>query len=196
LFLSRVLRNLLKKLKMSGFTKESKEGNRSYFYPLGEKFYFYLLSKGSSFLHKQELSKFIDYFVEHLCEISPQYLPCKKKNNELRKRLILNYFYVIILPSHDIWQLSYEGKIAGFAVVLRNTQSSCLTYLYVDKAYRGRGLGSSIIKVLKKHYGNLHLYVEEDRKEELVPFYEKVGFKVVDSELRSGVKYLKLTNWD
>ncbi|WP_342778607.1 GNAT family N-acetyltransferase [Balnearium lithotrophicum] len=139
--------------------------------------------------------EFIEYFIKHLCEISYHYQPCKMENEEQRSFYILNYLLTHIIPFYDIWALTYNGKIVGFAVVLPGPDTSCLTYLYIDKKYRGRRLGLSTLKILENHYGKLHLYIEEERSKERIPFYKKAGFKVVDSKEEKGAKYLKLANW-
>ncbi|CAM9843521.1 unnamed protein product, partial [Ectocarpus sp. 8 AP-2014] len=69
-----------------------------------------------------------------------------------------------------------EGALVGFGQVRPIGGSNYeLASLHVDESYRGRGIGSSVVRQLVKGYiRNLFLLTLEST----VPFYEKNGFAV------------------
>jgi [ribosomal protein S18]-alanine N-acetyltransferase len=87
-----------------------------------------------------------------------------------------------ILTSRD------KGKING-AVVINKTgmggyiPENILVYIAVDKAYRGKGLGKSLMqKTFDKAEGDIKLHVEPENPARFL--YEKLGFTSKYLEMR------------
>lgn len=74
--------------------------------------------------------------------------------------------YVIIL---------IDKNVAG-AYLVDTTDGNLLDEIYIEKPYRKKGLGSSILKELIKEYPNLSLWVYKENS--AVNLYRSLGFKI------------------
>lgn len=88
-------------------------------------------------------------------------------------------------PLKAAYTLEYEGKVAGMAVIYvhkyKKLQHQSLFAIILDEKYRGKGLGTQLMKYLieeaKQSHGIelLHLEVYEGNPAQRL--YEKLGFK-------------------
>lgn len=92
-----------------------------------------------------------------------------------------------------------EKNWLGLVYVITYKQLSYVFYLAIDKDFRGQGYGSSVLELIKKHYGHtIMLSIEEvDKKYDNYKqrikrkqFYFKNGFQEMDFYfIEAGVKY-------
>jgi GNAT superfamily N-acetyltransferase len=71
-------------------------------------------------------------------------------------------------------------KLVGFIITsyhARNKDNLYVDYIALDHSYRGKGLGTAIVKAfleeIKKHRRSIHLY---PARKELYSWYERLGF--------------------
>ena len=69
-------------------------------------------------------------------------------------------------------------RLVGLANAIDDGElTAYVHYLLVDPQYQGFGIGSSLIKMMKKKYKNyLHFFLLAEHKE-LVSYYERLGFE-------------------
>lgn len=92
--------------------------------------------------------------------------------------------------------LMYDEKnaVATARVVLTNSGYK-IGRIAVLKAYRGKGLGNSIVRaVTERAFENGAERVLVDAQNYAVPFYEKIGFKITGSEITDrGLPHIPMT---
>lgn len=89
-----------------------------------------------------------------------------------------------------------DDKFVGFAYVIPNAEVAYLFYLAIAPEARGKGYGSKILAVLKKHYSNHRLFLARealdptsDNYAERVKrhgFYLRNGFSDLPCKIREG----------
>jgi len=74
-----------------------------------------------------------------------------------------------------------EGLLIGFIITsyhVKNKQNLYVDYIAFDRQYRGKGIGTAILKEMLQEFKQLgrsvHLYPE---REDLWPWYERLGFQ-------------------
>ena len=83
------------------------------------------------------------------------------------------WFAGTVLVEQDCWVAERDGKVVGLAV-LRGTS---LDHLYVRPEAQRRGIGSQLVKHVKRQRGRLRLHTFESNHPARA-FYEKHGFTV------------------
>ena len=98
--------------------------------------------------------------------------------------------FSMILKMHrkgasDVWRFTRNGKFAGLIITINGEDHILLDYLAVDKAQRGIGIGTEILRLMRRQYSRKGVFLEiesvyEDceNKEERIRrkhFYEKCG---------------------
>lgn len=94
---------------------------------------------------------------------------------KLSKEQLLNAMeqshYVIYAYDGD--KLIGTGRIVSDGVI-----NAYLCGLGVETGYRGKGIGTEIIRRLEEYCRNNGLHMQFFCKEELVPYYKKMGFEI------------------
>lgn len=90
----------------------------------------------------------------------------------------------------DVWRFERNGGFAGIIITINGKENILLDYLAVDEKQRGTGIGSEILKCMKKHYAGKGVFLEiesvyedcENKAERLrrKHFYEKCGMESMD----------------
>ena len=75
--------------------------------------------------------------------------------------------------------LDKEGKLIVFARVLSDLVEKAMIFdVIVDESYKKQGLGTTMLtEVLKSKYCRNTRHIELYCKEEMIPFYNKLGFE-------------------
>lgn len=63
----------------------------------------------------------------------------------------------------DVWYLEKEGSFAGFAVTINGKDRILLDYLAVEPKKRGQGIGTEMLKLLRKQYAGKGVFLEIER---------------------------------
>lgn len=63
----------------------------------------------------------------------------------------------------DVWLFERDGKFVGFAATINGDDIILLDYLAVDAACRGMGIGSEILKTLRRQYAGKGVFAEIER---------------------------------
>lgn len=63
----------------------------------------------------------------------------------------------------DVWFFEKNGKFVGFAATINGDDIILLDYLAVDAACRGMGIGSEILKTLRRQYAGKGVFAEIER---------------------------------
>lgn len=101
----------------------------------------------------------------------------------------------IIVKSHrngisDIWYVTRDGKFAGLVITINGKNHILLDYLAVAEHQRGTGIGTEILKRMRKHYAGKGVFLEiesvyeacNNKAERLrrKHFYEKCGMESME----------------
>jgi len=91
----------------------------------------------------------------------------------------LDHFKMFLKKNPGLNILAEEnGKIAGTILGSFDGRRGYIQKLVVDKNYRKKGIGKQLMnKVVTKLHELGALYIPINAEEELIPFYEKCGFK-------------------
>ncbi|MCD6403883.1 MAG: GNAT family N-acetyltransferase [Nanoarchaeota archaeon] len=87
--------------------------------------------------------------------------------------------------------LVYEekGEILGFLAYLEKPYGVVIDEIHVKKGFRGRGIGKKLVKELENLGRDLITYA----REEVIPFFEELGFERKDKYYPyMGIKFWKL----
>lgn len=63
----------------------------------------------------------------------------------------------------DVWSFEEDGKLVGFATTINGDNTILLDYLAVDAEHRHRGIGSEILKTLRRQYAGKGVFAEIER---------------------------------
>ena len=66
----------------------------------------------------------------------------------------------------DVWFFEKDGAFVGFAATINGGETILLDYLAVDAAHRNMGIGSEILKILRRQYMSKGVFVEIERVKE------------------------------
>ncbi|MBQ3937283.1 MAG: GNAT family N-acetyltransferase, partial [Ruminococcus sp.] len=94
----------------------------------------------------------------------------------------------------DVFALMDSGEAAGMVVMCLHGHTAYVCYFAIDKALRGKGLGSEVISSICSHYAGRQIvleiealdksaenYPQRKRREE---FYLRAGFRHTDRYIR------------
>lgn len=73
----------------------------------------------------------------------------------------------------DVWYFENNGRFAGLATTINDSELILLDYLAVAKSMRGQGIGSRILHELKQRYNGKGLLVEIESVYEPSPNHEE-----------------------
>lgn len=129
---------------------------------------------------KIELDEFVDFLYMHLGQYGDSKVAIEKSvHYTFSKSEGKGGFLMIALQ---------ENKIIGEVVVNRTGMSSyipenVLVYIAVHRDYRGKGIGSSLLKkTIEQCKGDIALHVEFENPAKRL--YERIGFKAKYAEMR------------
>lgn len=104
----------------------------------------------------------------------------------------------ISLPFVDCFSIYYDGRWAGFTYVVSNQNVSYVFYLAVSPDFRGCGIGSSVLSLLKERYRDNILLLAIEEVDEKYPnyserinrqrFYERNGFHLNGYKIREATE--------
>lgn len=66
----------------------------------------------------------------------------------------------------DVWFFEKNGKFAGFASTINSDKTILIDYLAVDAKCRNMGIGSEILRILRRQYAGKGVFVEIERVED------------------------------
>ena len=84
---------------------------------------------------------------------------------------------------------AWDGdKMVGYVRILSDGYWAIIYGLSVHADYRGKGIGATLINMcsewsMKNNIKNIILFYDEDNSEKLIPFYEKLGFKIINNAM-------------
>lgn len=92
----------------------------------------------------------------------------------------------------DLWTIRRGGRFAGFAATVNSPEIVLLDYFAVEKALRGRGVGSGALQALMERYRDRGFFVEiestredcgnRNERENRKRFYVNCGMVPMDTE--------------
>jgi glucosamine-phosphate N-acetyltransferase len=99
---------------------------------------------------------------------------------------------IISDPNHIIHVVEYNGKIIGSTTLLIEQKfihnGGCIGHIedvVISKEFEGRGIGIKLVTSLLEIASTKNCYKTIlDCKNELVPFYERIGFKEESNQMR------------
>ncbi|MBD0844504.1 GNAT family N-acetyltransferase [Streptomyces sp. TRM68416] len=92
------------------------------------------------------------------------------------------YFREVVVPLRDTWVAEAAGRVVGLMVL----DGGHLSQLYLDPAWRGRGIGDRFVELAKRHSPDgLDLWTFQVNKP-AHRFYERHGFVAVEHTDGSG----------
>ena len=109
----------------------------------------------------------------------------KETAKEILKKIIAN-------PNHIIQIAEIDGKIVGSTTLLieqkfihEGGKVGHIEDVVVSKEFEGRGIGMKLVVSLLEKAKMINCYKTIlDCKDELIPFYEKIGFKKESNQMR------------
>jgi len=139
---------------------------------------------------KEEVKNF---FIRYVCDATSGLMTLDGKkicNSDKHEKMnYLSNYFEQISPLNDIWVLKNKDTIIALALVFPESKLPNLLYLMVDRNYRRKNLGLTLVKEILKYYGSIYEKVEI-QKSELRNFYEKLGFVYIGKENTAGMEYL------
>ena len=99
---------------------------------------------------------------------------------------------IIVNPDHMIHVAEINGKIVGSATLLieqkfihHGGRVGHIEDVVVSKEYEGRGIGIKLVSSLLEKAKVMNCYKTIlDCQDELIPFYERIGFKQESNQMR------------
>ncbi|MDC0063555.1 GNAT family N-acetyltransferase [Candidatus Nitrosopelagicus sp.] len=109
----------------------------------------------------------------------------KKIGKDILRKIIAN-------PDHVIHVAEIDGRIVGSTTLLieqkfihNGGRVGHIEDVVVSKEYEGRGLGIKLVSSLLEKAKLMNCYKTIlDCKDELIPFYERIGFKQESNQMR------------
>jgi GNAT superfamily N-acetyltransferase len=87
----------------------------------------------------------------------------------------LAFFRNEVFPTSVIWLAEASSRLVGFAAV----SEGWLDHLYVDPSWHGRGVGSTLLRIVKDENARLDLWTFQSNAQAR-RFYEHRGFRLVE----------------
>ncbi|WP_456435983.1 GNAT family N-acetyltransferase [Thermovibrio ammonificans] len=132
------------------------------------------------------MNQFRKLFLREFCRFAGNFPPCRKPSIE-RETEVRKYLSEVIVPFHHIWGVVKEGRLIGFAAVMKNGKNSGgthkISHIFVEEEGEGR-ITESLVKLCKEFYKKL--YIELPADSHLVNLLKRLGFKEVKREKREG----------
>lgn len=147
-----------------------------------EEIYNYKLEKASI----NDLDKLKSYKLKTIIDFSKD-LSDKEKNK------INNYIdKTISLYINQYRMIVYNNKIIGCVLIRKIEEGNLLDEVYIEKDYRNKKIGSSIIKnCINNSNENIYLWVYKENNK-AINLYKRLGFKVIDeTDSRYYMEYSK-----
>lgn len=163
---------------------------------------------------KKSMKQFIDKYDFHILEISAL-LKIDMDINQMRKEMLKvnknagivddNYllFTYELVKNNMSFNLSNfkcvlyieNYKLIGFIIYdfKTNGKRMSIEYILIDDKYRNRGLGDKLIKMIidiynEKRKNKTSYKIRLECEKELIEYYKKYGFVVVDKEKYKNIK--------
>ena len=107
-------------------------------------------------------------------------------------------FMMLVLKSRkkgvDFWSVSCDGEWVGMLYIVSHRDLSYIFYLAVAEEYRGKGIGSAILRSARRYYSHRRLFLAIELLDESAPnyqerisrkgFYIRNGFEELHQKLR------------
>ena len=110
--------------------------------------------------------------LEQAAELERKYFSVPWSLESLRQSLEKSYYFFLAAEE--------DGRLAGYAGLLKVADEGDITNIVVDEAYRGRGIGAELTGKLLEEGRKLgiHAFTLEVRvsNERAIHMYEKLGF--------------------
>ncbi len=94
----------------------------------------------------------------------------------------INNYIIKEIPDliNDYYNIVVNSKIVGCLLLTRKDNVNLLDEIYIEKDYRNKKIGTSIIKDILKNNDNVYLWVYKDNKK-AISLYERMGFNICKS---------------
>lgn len=92
---------------------------------------------------------------------------------------------------NDYYNIIVDDIIVGCILLTNKDDGKLLDEIYLDKEFRNKGIGTSIIKDIINNNDIVYLWVYKEN-EKAISLYKKLGFNVIDeTESRYYMRYSK-----
>ena len=94
----------------------------------------------------------------------------------------INNYIIKEIPNliNDYYNIVVNNKIVGCLLLTRKDNANLLDEIYIEKDYRNKKIGTSIIKDILKNNDNVYLWVYKDNKK-AISLYKRMGFNICKS---------------
>lgn len=94
----------------------------------------------------------------------------------------INNYIIKEIPNliNDYYNIVFNNKIVGCLLLTRKDNVNLLDEIYIEKDYRNKKIGTSIIKDILKNNDTVYLWVYKDNKK-AISLYERMGFNICRS---------------
>jgi GNAT superfamily N-acetyltransferase len=93
----------------------------------------------------------------------------------------LTFFQEQVFPTSEVWLAEAGPQLIGFA----GARPDWLDHLYVDPAWHGRGVGSTLLATVREDHDELNLWTFQ-KNVQARRFYERQGFRLITMTDGSG----------
>ena len=93
----------------------------------------------------------------------------------------LTYFQEQVFPESEVWLAEAGPQLIGFA----GARLDWLDHLYVDPAWHGRAVGSTLLATVREDHDELNLWTFQ-KNVQARRFYERQGFRLITMTDGSG----------
>lgn len=141
----------------------------------------YMLVKST----KEDINRLIKYKQETIFEYADTL-----SNDEIKR--INDYIHTSIHAEIDDYKnIVVSDKIVGALLVTDENDGVLLDEIYLEKDYRGKGIGSKILKDIIENHNTIYLWVYKENIG-AISLYKRLGFLVIkETETRYYMKYKK-----
>lgn len=73
----------------------------------------------------------------------------------------------------DVWYCEEDGKFVGLVITINGPDKVLLDYLAVHEKYRGRGVGSELLRQMRQQYAGKGVFLEIETVKESAENYEE-----------------------
>lgn len=122
---------------------------------------------------EKDISRLISYKLDTILEYA-------KNIDEKEKNRILKYVSSEVTMKFNSYQLIIvEETIVGSFLLEEKEEFYFLDEIYLEKDYRNKGIGKSILKKIISSHDTIYLWVYQSNQK-AISLYKKLGFQVVD----------------